>query len=191
MNNQKHKVGPGMYVAFTYQLIDEKDGSTLFEVSGDAPDMMVVGTTKEIVPGLAAAMNDLSAGDKFSVTLPPEAAFGERYEENIIPLEREIFEEDGKLLEEVKVDAQLPMMTQEGFRVMGRVIGIDDKHVTMDFNHPFAGKTVTYNGQVTEVRPATEEEKKPAQGGCGGCCGGGSCGDGNCGDGCGDGKCGC
>ena len=77
----------------------------------------------------------------------------------------------------------VPMMTAEGYRVMGKVLEIGDK-VKMDFNHPFAGKTVRYQGQIVEVREATEEEIHPTSG-CGGCCGGG-CGDSD-GDGCGGG----
>ena len=88
-----------------------------------------------------------------------------------------------KMAEEIKVGAMVPMMTAEGYRVMGKVLEIGDK-VKMDFNHPFAGKTVRYQGQIVEVREATEEEIHPTSG-CGGCCGGG-CGDSD-GDGCGGG----
>ncbi len=55
----------------------------------------------------------------------------------------------------------------------------------MDFNHPFAGKTVRYEGVIEEVREATPEELKPQGGGCCGGCGGGSCGD-SCGGDCSD-----
>ena len=187
MKNKEYKVGDGMFVAFAYTLTDAKSGEKLFEVSPDRPDCMVYGVTQEIVPGLIAAMKDLKSGDKFSVELPPEAAFGKRYDENVMKLDKEIFMQDGKLADEVKIDAQLPMMTQEGYRVLGRVLDIDDSHVTMDFNHPFADKSVKYDGEVVMVRPATEEELNPQQGCCG--CHGGSCGDG-CGDGEGDGCCG-
>ncbi|MDE7108923.1 MAG: peptidylprolyl isomerase, partial [Muribaculaceae bacterium] len=84
-----------------------------------------------------------------------------------------------------------PMMTAEGYRVEGTVLEVGDK-IKMDFNHPFAGLTVTYKGEVDEVRDATPEELHPV-GGCGGGCGGcgGGCGsDGNCGDSCGS-DCGC
>ncbi|MDE5924611.1 MAG: FKBP-type peptidyl-prolyl cis-trans isomerase [Muribaculaceae bacterium] len=189
------KVGPGKYVKYAYKLYNEPDGELLFEAKADAPDEMVYGISHEVVPGLIAALKDLAAGDKFSVTLPPEAAFGERYDDNVVTLEKEIFERDGKLAEEVKVGAELPMMTAEGFRILGRVIAIDDASVKMDFNHPFAGKTVKYDGEVIEVRDATPEELQPVGGcGCGHCGSHGDCGDGcDCGDsdcGCGDHGCG-
>lgn len=176
-----------MFVEYKYKLYNDADGSLLFETPADAPDVMVYGVSHEVVPGLIATMKDLTAGDKFSVTLPPEAAFGERYDDNVVELEREIFERDGKLAEEVVVGAELPMMTAEGYRIIGRVLEVGKK-IKMDFNHPFAGLTVRFDGEVMLVREATPEELKPVSGcGCGSC--GGGCGDGDCGDGCGEGGC--
>lgn len=186
---EKEKVGPGMFVRYSYKLTDADSGKELFATPEGEPDEMVYGVSQEVVPGLIAALKDLGAGDRFDVTLPPEAAFGQRHAENVIELDKEIFMRDGKLAEEVKVGAELPMMTAEGFRVLGKVIEVGDK-VKMDFNHPFAGLTVNFSGEVDEVREATHDELHPTQGGCCGCgdhgCGDGGCGshDHSCGDGC-------
>lgn len=184
------KVGPGMVVAYSYKLFNEADGSLLFEAKKEAPDMMVYGVSNDVVPGLVAAMRDLKEGDRFGVTLPPEAAFGERYPDNVVTLEKDIFMRDGKLVEDVKEGAILPMMTAEGFTMHGRVIKIDDKGITMDFNHPFSGLTVRYDGEIESVREATPEELKPAEGCCGGGCGGnGGCCGGEQDHSCGNGSC--
>lgn len=184
MGNKKETVGPGKFVAYSYKLYNDADGSLLFEAPANAPDVMVYGVSHEIVPGLAAAMKDLAKGDKFGVTLPPEAAFGDRNDEYLLTLDRDIFMRDGKLADEVKVGAILPMMTAEGYRVQGVVTEVGDK-IKMDFNHPFAGLTVRYEGEVEEVRDATPEELQPSKGcGCGGC---GS--EGDCASGCGGGSC--
>ena len=185
-------VSPGKYVEYSYLLTDAATGRKLFEATKSRPDQMIYGVSQDVVPGLASVMEGLKAGDKFEVTLPPAAAFGERNEEDVVELDHQIFERDGKLAEEVKVGAALPMMTAEGYRVVGTVVAIGSK-VVMDFNHPFAGLTVTFAGEIETVRDATEEEIHPASG-CGGCCHGGGCGgDEGCGDeGCGghdDGGC--
>lgn len=173
----------GKFVAFSYKVTDDATGKVLFEAKENAPDMMVYGVTNEIVPGLASTLKGLKAGDKFSVTLPPAIAFGERSDDNIIEVPAEAFMRDGKMAEEVVVGASLPMMTAEGYTVTGTVMEIGEKGVKMDFNHPFAGLTVNFEGEVREVRPATEEELNPRHGGCCGGCGGGHCADGGCSDG--------
>lgn len=181
MSDTEKKVGPGMYVEYSYKLYNDADGSLLFETPARQPDQMVYGVSQEIIPGLIAAMRDLKAGDKFGVTLPPAVAFGERNPDEVIELEKDIFMRDGELAEEVKPGAILPMMTAEGYRIAGTVLEIGDK-IKMDFNHPFAGLTVRYDGLVETVREATPEELTPTSG-CGGGCGG--CGGGNCGSDCG------
>lgn len=170
--NTKQTVGPEKFVAYAYRVYNDKNGELLFETPADAPDVMVYGVSDDVVPGLIEAMKGLGEGDGFSVTLPPEAAFGPRYEENVVTLDRDIFMRDGKLASEVSVGAELPMMTQEGFMVKGRVLEVDDKGVKMDFNHPFAGLTVRYEGEIDTVRDATPDELNPPHhchcGHCGG-----------------------
>ncbi|MBO4965033.1 MAG: FKBP-type peptidyl-prolyl cis-trans isomerase [Muribaculaceae bacterium] len=185
------KISNGKFIKFIYKVTDAKTGDTLFEATADKPDSLIYGITPGVIPGLVAALNGLGEGDKFSSELPPEAAFGPYDKDNIIKLDYTVFNPDGNLPSEVKTGAALPMMTQDGYQVIGTVTAVEPDGVTMDFNHPFAGKTVKIEGEVTEVRDATPEELSPRHGcGCGHDHG---CGDGECcgdhGHGCGDGCC--
>ena len=184
MEDNTQKVGPGKFVEYSYRLYNDADGKLLFETPKDAPDQMVYGVTPGIVPGLLTVMEGLGKGDKFEITLPPVAAFGDKSDEMVMTLDKEIFMRDGKLADEVKVGTVLPMMTADNLRVEGTVTEIGDK-VKMDFNHPFAGLTVRYEGEIEEVRDASPEDLP--QGGCccGGCGGSGGCDSGACGEGCG------
>ena len=186
-NDGREVVGPGKFVEYSYKLYNDADGSLLFETPADAPDEMVYGVTPGIVPGLMTVMEGLGKGDKFEVTLPPVAAFGDKNDELVMTLDKEIFMRDGELAEEVQVGKVLPMMTADNFRVEGKVTNISDDKITMDFNHPFSGLTVRYDGVIEEVREATPEDL-PQGGCCGGCgssgCEGGSCESGSCGSGC-------
>lgn len=187
------KAEDGKFVAYTYKLYDDANGALLFETPGGQPDVMIMGLSHDVVPGLVAAIKGLSAGDKFSVTLPAEAAFGERFDDNVVTLDKDLFIRDGKLADAVEVGAVLPMMTEQGFQIQGKVMSIGDKDVVMDFNHPFAGLTVRFDGEIDEVREATPEEIAALQNpGCGCGCHGG-CSDSDCGEGCGcgDDHCGC
>lgn len=181
MENINEKVGPGKFVEYSYKLYNDADGKLLFQTPKDAPDEMVYGVTPGIVPGLMTVMEGLGKGDKFEVTLPPVAAFGDKSDDLVMTLDKEIFMRDGKLADEVKVGAVLPMMTADNLRVEGTVTEVSDK-IKMDFNHPFAGLTVRYEGQIVDIRDATPEDLP--QGGCCGGCGSGGCESGSCGSGC-------
>lgn len=169
--NMKDTVHDGMVVAYSYKLYDDKTGKVLFEATADAPDVMLFGKSPEVLPALAKVMEGLKEGDKFGITLPPEAAFGEYSNDWVKILPKEIFMRDGELAKEVVEGAVLPMMTDQGFAMHGKVMSIGENEVVMDFNHPFAGKTVRYEGKIEGVREATPDELEPK--GCGGCHGGG------------------
>lgn len=179
------KIQPGKYVEMVYDLFKvEPDGSEelVHQVDSEDPEGVIYGVTPGMVVPLEKALEGLSAGDTFDVTALPEEAYGERSDEFIVNLEKEIFEVDGKFDPEVvKVGSVLPMMTQEGYKINGVVAAVGKDSVTMDFNHPLTGKTVRLRGKVTVVRDATPEEiKMVTEGGCGcsGC--GGNCDGGNC-----------
>ena len=92
--------------------------------------------------------------------------------------------EDGML----EVGNQLPMSDNQGNRMVGTIKAVGDQSVTMDFNHPMAGKALEFKGTIVEVREARPEDMM--MGHTGGC----DCGcNGNCDDGCGHdhSSCGC
>lgn len=145
----------------------------------------------------------LEKGQNFDFTLSVEEGYGEHMPEGVQELPRNVFEIDGKFdSERIQLGAVIPMMNQEGQRFNATVVEITPATVTIDLNHPLAGKELNFKGTVTEMRDATNEELQAilnhmsGEGGCGGCgghcggnCGDGGCGGGNCGGGCG-GNCG-
>ena len=129
----------------------------------------------------------LATGDKFDFTIENEDAYGPYEDENVLDLDRSIFEIDGKLDEEVVFEGNVvPLMHNEGHRLNAQVVSVTDSHVTVDLNHPLAGENLHFKGSILEVREASEKELAALQGG-GGCgCGSGGCGDEGCG--CDDGE---
>lgn len=186
------KIEPGKYVEITYDLFEiGPDGAEtlVHQVDAEDPERLVIGVTPGLVLPLEKALNGLAKGDTFDVRATAEEAFGNRSDEYIMELEKEIFEVDGKFdAEMVRPGEVLPMVTADGFQVQGRVLEVSDKWVKMDFNHPLAGSPVRFKGKVELVREATPEELKPS---CGCGCGTHGCGDGCNDDTCGDGGCGC
>lgn len=187
------KITPGKYAEITYDLYtvdDEGKAKLVHQVDAENPERLVFGVTEGMIEPLEKALDGLAVGDSFSVNVTADESFGPHDPEKIVTLEKEIFLIEGKFdSDRIFVGAAVPMMTAEGFRITGIVTAVTDNAVTMDFNHPLAGRNLRFDGKVLTVREATEEELHPVQG-CGGCNGGGcdSCGSGDCG--CGDG-CGC
>ncbi len=183
-----NKIKNGKYVELVYDLyeLSDKGEKLVHQCNPEEPEQIVFGVTQGVVEPLEQALEGLSAGDEFNVKATAEQAFGPYEPEHVLTLERELFMVDGKFDDEmVKVGHAVPMMTADGFRMMGLVKEISAQSVVMDFNHPLAGKDIVFKGKVLTVRDASEEELNPH-------CGCGSCGGGECGDSCDcDGNCGC
>lgn len=185
------KIEPKKYVEIVYDLykINPDGTETLMHhgVESD-PEVLVYGVLQGLVDPLEKELAGKVEGDKFDVVATPEQSFGERDEDSVVELEKDIFNTaDGEFDEEmVHVGNVLPMMTADGMRLMGTVIEVGLSTVKMDFNHPLAGSPVRFKGYVKTVREATDEEIRQASGSC---CGGCGCDGGGCGSGCEGGGC--
>jgi len=180
------KIQNGKHVSIIYDLYAiENNGREELKHQSDPsdPEQFVYGVTEGLIEPLAKAIDGLAKGDAFNVTANAEEAFGPHNDDLVMTFGRDMFEVDGKFDKNiVKIGNYVPMLTAEGYRVPGLVTEITPESVTMDFNHPLAGKTLRFKGSVLDVRDATDDEIKAATTP--------SCGCGHCGDGC-DENCGC
>ena len=138
-------------VSFHYRLSEE--GGDVFENSHDSDPVLYLHGHKGMLAGLEEAMTGKVAGDTFSVTLPPEKAYGPRREGAQQRVPKKHILTKGKLVPGMIVDVN----TKEGAQ-QAKVIKVGLKNVDIDSNHPLAGKTLTFEVEVIEVRAATTEE---------------------------------
>jgi len=182
------KISTNKSVAVTYDLnVGEGEERELMEkATVEAPLKFIYGTGS-MLPAFEKALMGLAVGDEFSFSLTPEDAYGEYNEEHVLDLPKNIFLVDGKFDDEtIKEGNTLPMMDSNGNRMNGSVLEVKEDVIVMDFNHPLAGETLHFNGNVIDIHEATAEEIAALTAGAGGCgCG---CGDGECGDSCGCGE---
>lgn len=121
----------------------------------------------------------LAAGETFDFTLTPSEAFGERSDDRVCELDKEVFSVNGRFdSQHIRVGAEVPLQNEDGNRFTAIVLAITDDKVRVDLNHPLAGHTLHFKGTVRERREATAQEmqhliKMMSGEGCGGC--GGSC----------------
>ena len=137
------------------------------------------------------------SGANFEFSLTKEQAYGEHDANSVLALDKETFSVNGEFdAKNIYKDAIVPLQNEQGQRFLGKVLEVSEDKVTIDLNHPLAGKDLMFRGQVIENREASEAEVKDFfdrmnqhHCGCGGGCGS-NCGDGDscgCGGGCGDG----
>jgi FKBP-type peptidyl-prolyl cis-trans isomerase SlyD len=146
------KIAKNAVVSLTYQLADV-DG-TVIEKTGD-PISYLHGGYDGIFPTVEEALEGKNIGDKFSVSMEPDDAFGE-YEHELVRAEpRDMFPK------EVAVGMQFEGGAEgdddEDF-MLYTVTEVTADEVTVDGNHPLAGKSLVFSGTVTGVRGALEEE---------------------------------
>ena len=162
-------------VHLVYQL--EVDGAIADSCDATRPLEFIFGMGY-LLPKFEANIAGKTVGDKFDFRLSAAEGYGER--------------DDGQFADDIVfVGNIIPMMSQEGGVMPGKVLAIKDEAVTMDFNHQMAGKDLHFTGEILLVRDATDQELRDGlhgeRKGCGGCgkqeCGEGGC-DSNCDCGC-------
>ena len=177
MNISDNKV-----VSLVYEL--EVEGQIADSCDATRPLEFIFGVG-HLLPKFEENIAGKTVGDKFDFRLTAAEGYGERDERAIINLPKSIFMRDGEFASDIVfVGNIIPMMSQEGGVMPGKVLEIKDDAVKMDFNHQMAGKDLHFTGEILSVRDATEEElKNGLRKNCGGCQGG-NCGDGSCNEGC-------
>jgi len=106
-----------------------------------------------IVRGLENALEGHAEGDKFTVSVEPADAYGERKEGNIQRISAKHFKDARKF----KPGQVLALNTREG-PVQVTVVKVGRFNIDVDANHPLAGQTLSFDVEVTEVRDANKEE---------------------------------
>ena len=178
------KIVKGKFVDMAYDLYEVGDDGKeelMLSMTREKPERFVFGDEETMLPAICHAINGKQVGEGFDFKVTPEDGFGDYQDGLVKKLPRKMFEMDGEFdSKHVYIGAAITMMTAEGRPAPGMVLDINDEEVTVDFNHPMAGMTMHFKGEIITVRDATEAELHPQCGGCGG-----SCGDGGCSDGCG------
>ena len=138
-------------VSFHYTLKDA-DGEQM-ETSRDKDPMSYLHGANNIIPGLEKAMEGRAVNYEFSVTVEPEEAYGVRNEKNVqrLPLKRL------KGIGKVSVGQVLNLQTQNG-QVQVTVLKVGRFNIDVDGNHPLAGKQLTFDVEITDIRDASKEE---------------------------------
>ena len=107
-----------------------------------------------MLPKFEEELHGMAAGEQKSFTINAEEGYGERQDNSTVQLPVAMFEQSGM----PPVGAILPLQDPEGNHLNAVVLEVSPEAVTVDLNHPMAGKTLHFDIEVVATRPATEEE---------------------------------
>ncbi len=129
------------------------DGEELENTREGKPIRFIQGAG-QILPGLENALYGLQKGEQKTIPLPPEDAYGDYDPGSIEVVKKQEFSEEIPL----DVGTFLDLRDDEGDVLSAQIIEAEEDTVTLDFNHPLAGKTLTFTVDVVDIRPATASE---------------------------------
>ncbi|MES9939745.1 MAG: FKBP-type peptidyl-prolyl cis-trans isomerase [Candidatus Thiodiazotropha sp. 6PLUC2] len=146
----KEVIQTGKFVSLTYAILD-KDGNVLEQ--SDLPVSYIHGGETELIGGMDRAVAGKAQGEEVTMTIAPEDGFGD-YDPNLT------FTDD---LENVppefrQLGAEVQMQNEAGDVKSFYVTKIENGSLTVDGNHPLAGKSLKVRVKILEVRDATPED---------------------------------
>jgi FKBP-type peptidyl-prolyl cis-trans isomerase 2 len=137
------KKGDKVKIHYTGKL---KDGSTFDSSEGREPLEFTVGGNM-VVPGFENGIIGMKKGENKTISISPEEAYGEHNAEQVSVVERTDLPEDM----EPEVGMALQATGQDGSVIPVAITEVNDKTVTVDANHPLAGKELIFDLELVEI----------------------------------------
>lgn len=144
-------IGKNAVVSINYTLTN--DAGEVMDTSEGREPLTYLHGANNLIPGLEKEMEGKTTGQNFKVTIPPAEAYGESNPELIQTLSKDMFKGVDKVEPGMGFTAQGPQGEQHIV-----VTAVDGDQVTIDANHPMAGKTLHFAVEIVNVRDASEEE---------------------------------
>lgn len=147
-------------VSYNLEVNDGGDSPKVFveRTGADRPLVFLFGAGN-MIPGFERALEGLRTGDLFDFSIQPADAYGEAQADDIVELPYSIFADAVKQQPDLlTIGNIIPMNDGSGNQFEGRVKIIGTDTVTMDFNHPLAGKTLHFSGKIEHLREAGPDE---------------------------------
>ena len=137
------KTGDTVKVHYTGKL----DDGTVFDTSADREPLQFTIGERQLIPDFEQAIVGMNPGEAKTVQITSENAYGQHHEEMVMVVDRKEFPEDL----EPKVDQRLQVQKSDGQAFAVTVTDVSESEVTLDANHPLAGKDLTFDIELTEI----------------------------------------
>lgn len=137
------KEGDKVSILFEAKL---ESGETILKTENEKALSLIVGSG-EIPITIEKALIDMKIGDSKTITLEPSEAFGPRINELIIELPKEGFGDNSCL----DIGSVVVLNSPQGKKFKGTILKVEEENVTVDFNHPLAGRTLIFSVTVVSI----------------------------------------
>jgi FKBP-type peptidyl-prolyl cis-trans isomerase SlpA len=143
------RVEPGSFLTLHYRLRDG-DGAAVVDTFGTAPATLSLGTG-ELAPAMEARLLGLAAGSERSFALAPGEAFGARDAALVHRVSRAVLAAEGDADGDYRIGDVVRFPAAEGQSIAGIVRSVEADAVVFDFNHPLAGRALTFDVKLIGV----------------------------------------
>jgi FKBP-type peptidyl-prolyl cis-trans isomerase SlpA len=148
MNTSEPTVGEGTRVFLNFSLALE-DGEEVDSNFDRDPVDFAVGDGS-LLPAFERCLFGMRAGQRERFSVLPEDAFGQHNVNNVQVMPREHFKTDT----DIEIGMMFSFADAAGGELPGVVVALDESEVTVDFNHPLAGRTIVFDVHIHRVEPA-------------------------------------
>ena len=137
------KQGDEVQVHYTGKLED----GTVFDTSEDGEPLSFTIGENRVIPGFEEAVTGMEPGDSKTTEVDPEQAYGEHREDMVMEMERDQIPEDV----DPEVGQQLQLRLENGQTVPVLITALGEESVTIDANHPLAGRKLIFDIELLDV----------------------------------------
>ncbi|NCI47145.1 FKBP-type peptidyl-prolyl cis-trans isomerase [Sediminibacterium soli] len=123
------------------------DGTTFDSSDGREPLEFEVGSGM-VIPGFDDGVTGMTVGEKKTVTIPADEAYGPKNDEMIMEFPRDRFPED--MVPEVGMQLNMSNGSGQNFPVV--IVEVQDETVILDANHPLAGEDLTFDLELVDIK---------------------------------------
>lgn len=124
-----------------------EDGTTFDSSEGRQPLEFEVGSGM-VIKGFDEGVTGMTVGDKKTISIPADDAYGQRQEDMVIVFPRTNFPPDIQ----PEIGMTLNMHTEEGHELPVLITGINEESITLDANHPLAGKELIFDIELVDLK---------------------------------------
>ena len=145
------EIGPNKTASLTYVLTLVEDDSVIENISEEKPAVFKFGIN-QLLPKFEENLNGLKQDDTFEFIMKANDAYGPVDQYAIFDIPKDTFDIDGKIDGDMlQLGNRIPMTDDQGNKHLGKIIKVLEDAVTLDFNHPLAGKDLKFKGKILNV----------------------------------------